>query len=374
MVSSKHVHWDDSVAAEEPTKVSVFRHKRSATIPSSTATTPLRRVPVPSTYFYRPSPVSSQQPILSELPAANPTTTTASSVRDILTPSVPVSNHIPPTPSQEDLSYNRTPLSSAHTPSSHRPRANSLPTAHQTRPHPPHASTYPITALPQPLMPPVILHPFTNQPHQPPPQDSTKTSSAHVFLPFLRQSPPQQNFIPFSNRSPIPPLPQALTPSWEINPSYTSSPSASKRILLPSTKLSIHRSLRLGTCEPIDFFAPQHIRAHASVASDPASQPPLPRLFILVDTGSDRFNIEVVGHQGLGFVTVDNVLARAQIVLRERLDPHALGGSFVEKCGWGGYKEKRSSFTTLCVGLTVREDEEPTKWKMHLKKVDASTK
>lgn len=371
MVSGKHVHWDDSVAADEPTKVSVPWHKHSATIPSSTATTPPRRVPVPSNYIYRLSPVSSQQPILSELPAADPTTTAPTSVRHIFTSCVPVSNHILPTPSQEDLSYNRTPLSSADIPSSHRPRSNSLPTAH---PYPSHASTYPIAALPQPPIPPVTLHSFTNQPHQPPLPDSTKTSSAHVFLPFLRQSPPQPKFIPFSNHPPIPPPPQALTPSWQTNPLYNSSPDTSKRTPPHSPKLSIHRYLRLGTCVPIDFFAPQRARAHTSIASEPASQPPLPRLFILVDTGSDRFNIEVVGHQGLGFVTVDNVLARAQIVLRERLDPQTLGGFFVEKCACGGYKEKRSSFTTLCVGLTAREDEEPMKWKMHFKKVDASTR
>ncbi|PBK61484.1 hypothetical protein ARMSODRAFT_660697 [Armillaria solidipes] len=373
MVSSKHVHWDDSVAADEPTKASVFRSKRSATIPSSSATTSLRGVPIPSTSFYRPSPVSSQQPILSELPAANPTKTAATSVRHIRTPSVPVSNHIPPTPSQEDLSY-RTPLSFVNIPSFYRRRANSLPTSHQTHPSPPHVLIYPIAALPQPHIPPVTLHPFANHPHQPPPQKSTETSLAHVFLPFLRQSPPQQKFLPFSNHSPIPPSQQALTPSWQINPLNNPLPNAFKPTPPLSPKVSIHRSLRLGTCEPIDFFAPQRVRAHASVASEPVSQPPLPRLFILVDTGSDRFNIEVVEHQGLGFVTVDNVLARVQMVLRERLDPHALGGSFVEECECGGYKEKRCSFTTLCVGLTVREDEEPMKWKIHLKKVDASTR
>ncbi|KAK0197760.1 hypothetical protein F5146DRAFT_56976 [Armillaria mellea] len=372
MVSGKHVHWDDSVAADKPTKASVFRHKRSATIPSSTATTPLRRVPVPSTSIYRPSPFSSQKSILPELPAANTTATTATSIQHIRTPSVPVSNHIPPTPSQEELSYDRTPLSSANMPSSHRQRANSLPTAHQTCPTPPHSLTYPIAALPQPQIPPVTLHPFTNNPHAAPPQKSTKTSLAHGFLPFLHQSPPQQKFIPFSNHSPIPPPPQIPTPSWQPNPLYTSSPNASKWTPPPSPKLSIHPSLRLGTCQPIDFFAPRRVYAHASVASEAASQPPLPRLFILVDTGPDRFNIEVVEHQGLGFVTVDNVLARVQIVLRERLDPQALGGSFMEKCGCGVYKEKRSSFTTLCVGFTVREDEEPMKWKMHLKKVGAS--
>ncbi|PBK84853.1 hypothetical protein ARMGADRAFT_1067168 [Armillaria gallica] len=372
MVSGKHVHWDDSIAADEPTKASVFRSKRSVTIPSSTSTTPLRRVSIPSTSFYRPSPVSPQQPILSELPAVNFTKTAATSVRHIRTPSVPISNYILPTPSQEDLSYSRTPLSVANIPSFYRRRANSLPTSHQIRPSPPHALTYPIAALPQPHIPPVTLHPFANHPHQPPPQKSTtKTSLAHVFLPFLRQSPPQQTLLPFSNHSPIPPSPQVLTPSWQTNPLNNN---ASKQTPPPSPKLSIHWSLRLGTCEPIDFFAPQCVRAHASVASEPASQPPLPCLFILVDTGSHRFNIEVVEHQGLGFVTVDNVLTRVQMVLRERLDPQALGGSFVEKCECGGYKEKRSSFTTLCVGLTVREDEDPMKWKMHLKKVDASTR
>ncbi|KAK0477854.1 hypothetical protein IW261DRAFT_1565650 [Armillaria novae-zelandiae] len=187
---------------------------------------------------------------------------------------------------------------------------------------------------------------------------------------------------PLLNRSLFPSLtipqyrlpPQAFTPLWQTNPLYNSSPNACKRTPPPLPKLSIHRSLHLGACEPMYFFAPQRVHAHASVASEPASQPPLPRLFILVDTGSDRFNIEVVAQQGLGFITVDNVLVWAQIVLRERLDPQALGGSFIEKCECSGYKEKRSSFTTLCVGMTVREDEEPIKWKMHLKKVDASTR
>ncbi|KAK0199516.1 hypothetical protein DFS33DRAFT_1278558 [Desarmillaria ectypa] len=381
MVSGKRVHWEDSIeanrsAADEPKKASVFLSKRHITFPSSTDTTPLRRVLVTSmSSFNHPSPASSQQPIFSQLPEANSTITAATSVRHVRAPSIPgVSDHVPLTPSQQGLSsYNRTPPSSANLLSSHR----RLQTAHQTRHSPSHALAYRITASPQSQISPAALHPFAYHLRQPPPQKSplapTKTSITHAFLPFQRQSTPQQSFLPLPNHSLAPPSPQVLTPSWKTNLLNNRSPNTFKQTPLSSQKLLIHRYLRLGTCEPIDFFAPQRVRAHASVASEPASRPPLPRLFILVNTGSDRFNIEVVQHQGLGFVTVDNVLERVQTVLRERLDPQTLGGSFAEK--WSGeYMERRGSFTTLCVGLTVRKDAEQVKWKMHLKKVDTATR
>ncbi|KAK0448456.1 uncharacterized protein EV420DRAFT_843978 [Desarmillaria tabescens] len=382
MVSGKHVHWDDSIVAnhstmDEPKKASVFLSQRRKSIPSPTTTTPLRRVPVPSmTSFNQPSPVSSQQPNFSPLPPANSTIMQTTPVRYSRPPSITgISIHVAPTPSPQDLSlYNGTPPSSANIPPSHRRRIDSLPTAHRTRPPPSHSLTYPISTLPRPQISPVALHPFANHP-QPPPQKfpsvPSKAPITHTFLPFQRQSPPQQTFLPLPNHSPISQSPQVLTPSWKTNSSTNPSPHTFKQT--PSSKLSIHKSLRLGTCEPIDFFAPQRVRAHASVASEPASQPPLPRLFILVDTGSDRFNIEVMQHQALGFVTVDNVLTRVQTVLRERLDPQTLGGSFVAKCECGGYMERRCSFTTLCVGLTVREDVEQLKWRMHFKKVQVAT-
>ncbi|KAG7440061.1 uncharacterized protein BT62DRAFT_642412 [Guyanagaster necrorhizus] len=342
MVSGKRVHWDDSIADKraDGDGAKKFLSSRPTAILSSTDATPLRRVPIPSTTsFIHPSPISSQQqqPILSQFPAANSTIAAVTPpTRNVLAPSIPAYDRAPPALLQHGTSsYNRTHPSSANNPSSHRQRANSLPVVYHTGPAPPHPHTLPfsITTLSRPQIPPMAPHPFSNYPYQLPPQKSLL----------------------------------ALAPSSPYN---NAPPNSLKQTSHSPRRLSIHRSLRLGTCEPVDFFAPQRVR-HAC-ASEPACQPPLPRLFVLVDTGVVRFNIEVLHQyqdQGLGSVTVDDVLARVRKVLRERLDPQTLGGPY--ECVEG---RRSSSFTTVCVGFTVREDKGQEKWKMHLSRVDAFTR
>ncbi|KAG7441820.1 uncharacterized protein BT62DRAFT_923045 [Guyanagaster necrorhizus] len=124
---------------------------------------------------------------------------------------------------------------------------------------------------------------------------------------------------------------------------------------------------------PIDFFSSSRIVPHPHVASDPASNPPLGRVYILVEIDKvERFNVEVHAASG-GIVTVHDVIARMQSVLRERLKPEVVGGCYKEGCGCGcgTLVDKRSHFTTMFDGLSVRlrSNGEENKWRMHLRRM-----
>ncbi|KAK0204255.1 hypothetical protein DFS33DRAFT_1275300 [Desarmillaria ectypa] len=164
-------------------------------------------------------------------------------------------------------------------------------------------------------------------------------------------------------------------PSTPAN-SYSHSHSSSQTSWTPyeDWSVAIHRTLRLGACEPVDFFSPKRVKPHASVASEFASHPPLPRILMFVEIENNAFNIEVRARDGVG-VTVEDVLVRAQSVLRALLPPETLGGYYRQKCSCGIDVDRVSAFTTLFLGLSVggggmyRED--PTVWRMHLKRVRA---
>lgn len=94
-------------------------------------------------------------------------------------------------------------------------------------------------------------------------------------------------------------------------------------------------------------------------------------MFILVEIDRvERFNVEVYAGSG-GFVTVNDVLARLQNVLRERLEPGVTGGCYKERCGCGceALVDRRSGFTTMFDGLSVRSNGDQNKWRMHLRRV-----
>ncbi|KAK0237436.1 hypothetical protein EDD85DRAFT_789599 [Armillaria nabsnona] len=121
---------------------------------------------------------------------------------------------------------------------------------------------------------------------------------------------------------------------------------------------------------PIDFFSSSRIAPHPLIASESASNPPLGRVFILIEIDRvERFNVEVYAGSG-GFVTVNDVLARLQNVLRERLEPGVTGGCYKERCGCGceALVDRRSGFTTMFDGLSVRSNGDQNKWRMHLRR------
>ncbi|KAK0444628.1 uncharacterized protein EV420DRAFT_994838 [Desarmillaria tabescens] len=197
--------------------------------------------------------------------------------------------------------------------------------------------------------------------------------------PFPQSPPQRRSHRPTSMQTPRPSTaPRAPSPSprprrHSISHPHNSprSPYASTRIPLPFTRLSIHRALRLGTCQPIDFFTSNRIAPHPLIASEPASNPPLGRVFILVEIDRvERFNVEVYAG-GVGFVTVNDVLARMQTVLRERLEPGVAGGCYKERCGCGcqALVDRRSGFTTMFDGLSVRSSGDHNKWRVHLRRV-----
>lgn len=141
--------------------------------------------------------------------------------------------------------------------------------------------------------------------------------------------------------------------------------------LSSTTRLSVHRALRLGTCQPLDFFSPSRVVAHPQISYEPASKPAFQKVSILVEIdGVERFNIEIVRKDGI--LTVEDILTWAQKVLRGRLEPRVMGGCYKEKCrcGCGRYVDKKSDFTTVFDGLSVRGgDGELNKWRMHLRRV-----
>lgn len=143
------------------------------------------------------------------------------------------------------------------------------------------------------------------------------------------------------------------------------------QMLLPAS-IGIHRALTVGTCEPIDFFSSKRVKPHASVASEFASDPPLPRILLFVEIEDQGFNIEVRARDGVG-VTVEDVLVRAQTVLRALLPPETLGGCYRQKCSCGIDVDRVSAFTTLFFGLTMGGGtmfyKDQTVWTMHLKRV-----
>ncbi|KAK0191987.1 hypothetical protein F5146DRAFT_999246 [Armillaria mellea] len=151
----------------------------------------------------------------------------------------------------------------------------------------------------------------------------------------------------------------------------TSSTPYQDLVHLPAS-IGMHRALTVGTCEPIDFFSSKRVKPHASVASEFASDPPLPRLLLFAEIGSHGFNIEVRARDGVG-VTVEDVLVRAQTVLRALLPPETLGGCYRQKCSCGIDVDRVSDFTTLFFGLSVGGGtmfyKDQAVWRMHLKRV-----
>ncbi|KAK0477979.1 hypothetical protein IW261DRAFT_1484884 [Armillaria novae-zelandiae] len=142
------------------------------------------------------------------------------------------------------------------------------------------------------------------------------------------------------------------------------------QMLLPAS-IGIHRALTVGTCEPIDFFSSKRVKPHASVASEFASDPPLPRVLLFVEIDDHGFNIEVRARDGMG-VTVEDVLVRARTVLRALLPPETLGGCYRQKCSCGIDVDTVSAFTTLFFGLSLGGAmfyKDQTVWRMHLKRV-----
>ncbi|PBK63282.1 uncharacterized protein ARMOST_14953 [Armillaria ostoyae] len=167
--------------------------------------------------------------------------------------------------------------------------------------------------------------------------------------------------------------PKTVTDSY---PHSHSSPQTSwtpyqDQVHLPAS-IGVHRALTLGTCEPIDFFSSKRVKPHASVASEFASDPPLPRVLLFVEIDDHGFNIEVRARDGVG-VTVEDVLVRAQSALRALLPPETLGGCYREKCSCGIDVDRVSAFTTLFFGLSVgggtKFYKDQTIWRMHLKRV-----
>ncbi|PBK90920.1 hypothetical protein ARMGADRAFT_1082168 [Armillaria gallica] len=196
--------------------------------------------------------------------------------------------------------------------------------------------------------------------------------------PFHQSATPRRSRRPTSMQTPRPstslrapsPSPRPRRHSISHPHSGARSPYVSTRTPLPSVHLSVHRALRLGTCQPIDFFSSSRIAPHPLIASESASNPPLGRVFILVEIDRvERFNVEVYAGSG-GFVTVNDVLARLQNVLRERLEPGVTGGCYKERCGCGceALVDRRSGFTTMFDGLSVRSNGDQNKWRMHLRR------
>lgn len=111
--------------------------------------------------------------------------------------------------------------------------------------------------------------------------------------------------------------------------------------------------------------------AHPQVAYEPASKPAFQRVSILVEIDRiERFNIEIVRKDGI--LTVEDILTWAQRVLRERLEPRVMGGCYREecRCGCGRYVDKKSDFTTVFDGLSMRAaGGDINKWRMHLRRV-----
>lgn len=95
---------------------------------------------------------------------------------------------------------------------------------------------------------------------------------------------------------------------------------------------------------------------------------------MFVEIENNGFNIEVRTRNGVG-VTVEDVLLRAQTVLRALIGPEILGGCYRQKCTCGVDIDRVSAFTTLFFGLSVGGGamlhEDPTVWRMHLKRVRA---
>ncbi|KAK0203300.1 hypothetical protein DFS33DRAFT_1274503 [Desarmillaria ectypa] len=213
-----------------------------------------------------------------------------------------------------------------------------------------------ISSAPRPcLRPPSPFHPSPQQ----------RRSQRHTSMQLPRPSTAPRASSPF-------PRPRRHSVS---HPHTGGSPYASNRSPLPSARLSVHRALRLGTCQPIDFFSSSRIVPHPHAASEPASNPPLGRVFILVEIDRvERFNVEVYAG-GRGVVTVHDVLARVQTVLRERLEPGVAGGCYKERCGCGceALVDKRFGFTTMFDGLSVRSNGDQNKWRMHLRRVSSSS-
>ncbi|KAK0484148.1 hypothetical protein EDD18DRAFT_1112200 [Armillaria luteobubalina] len=174
-------------------------------------------------------------------------------------------------------------------------------------------------------------------------------------------------------RQPNSPLPPASSITRPI-PLISQTPAISRTSPMSPLTITIANAFPPASNTKALASAHEHagrIAPHPAIASEPACNPPLGRVFILVEIDrAERFNVEVYAGPG-GSVTVNDVLARLQNVLRERLEPGVTGGCYKERCGCGcgAIVDRRSGFTTMFDGLSVRSNGDQNKWRIHLRRV-----